>query len=74
MRFFYDKGLKRHWWEGFRLKALYGPGAGYIGGWTAYVAWNAGSRRSMFSKFGKMPSKLELGVTRNANKVPYMSH
>lgn len=74
LRFFWDKGLHRHWWKGFRLKVLYGRGAGYIGGWTFYLAWNAGSRNHMRSKFGKMPRKLELGFTRNANRVPFMSH
>lgn len=46
-------------------------GAGYIGGATAYVALNCVSpvncgKRSMY-----VPRRLQMGVTHNANLVPY---
>jgi len=58
------------------------PGAGYIGGWTAFIAWRsgslrwkrahrAGSWRDLPAQFGAIIGWLEVGVTKNGNVVPY---
>lgn len=79
---------KRGWGKvrpSFVLKALHGRGAGYIGGWTVFVAFNSGSRawqrahRNDCKHDGKRQSlftrltSIEVGFTRNANLVPYVS-
>lgn len=59
-----DKG-----WRGARLALLqYGPGAGYLGGFTAYIAWRPNITR------GAHVGPLYLGITRNANHIPLCSH
>jgi hypothetical protein len=49
-------------------------GAGYLGGCTFYVGWNPGSRQWLRRHRNIRQFILRLGVTRNANKVPYCSH
>lgn len=69
---------------GWVWKLIFGPGAGYIGGRTAFVAWRSGSLRwtqlhrpdavercrSGYFRIGC----LEFGLTTNANLVPYTTH
>jgi hypothetical protein len=85
-RRFFDKNRfsPRVWGSrGWVWKLLYGPGAGYVGGWTLYVAWNSGSRRWTLNhrsvdhyrrRYGWHFGPLEVGITRNANAVPWTSH
>ena len=58
------------------LQVSYRLGAGYIGGWTFFLALNCVSRynspdgkRSMWK-----PRLLQFGFTRNGNRVPYVRH
>ena len=76
--------------RGWVVNLLFGPGAGYIGGSTVFVAWKSGSLhwslRHRGGDFSKNCSaspwragyfrlgKLEFGWTRNANLVPYTAH
>ena len=70
-----DTGRQRGRWRGRLVKASWGKGAGYIGGWTVCLAFNCvspyndGYRRSAY-----VPRLLQLVATRNANRVPYTSH
>jgi hypothetical protein len=51
-------------------KGPFALGAGYIGGATAYLAINSvGGGKDMYR-----PRLLRVGVTRNANRVPYTRH
>ena len=74
-------------WPGgpaFLFRAIHGKGAGYVGGWTAYVAFRSGSlamqriHRDNFRRDGKRESlfsrvtRIQVGLTRNANLVPLM--
>lgn len=75
---------KQHHYEdaGPVFKLQWGSGAGYIGGFTAYVARNSKSMqhsksfggranfRSRYSAFTRSTG-IEIGCTRNANRVPY---
>lgn len=50
-------------------------GAGCIGGWTAYLALNSGKREWEINHRGRHSFfPVELGLTRNFNRVPYVSH
>lgn len=65
-------------------KVILGPGAGYIGGRTAFAAFNSGSARWERAHRGGYvrtrpvielrSTPIELGFTGNANHVPYVSH
>lgn len=46
------------------IKLEWGPGAGYIGGFTAFVARNC--KGPMYA-----PIALQYGLTGNANKIPH---
>lgn len=85
IRFRYSVGLptlmlrvlgRTRWYRCRTLKMLFGRGAGYIRGATAYVAFNCVSpynssdgKRSMYKR-----RLLQIGFTRNANRVPWTSH
>lgn len=81
--FGFDKGFPDH---GFAARLHLGGGAGYRGGATAFLAWRSGSRwwtnrfrggqrinGKPYNLFTRL-SGIELGLTRNANIVPHMSH
>lgn len=82
----WSKRLGRYFGYRFCAKLMGGPadrdyiGAGYIDGWTFYVAWKSNSRswawafRNGHRGNGKRHSRfpLEAGFTRNANAVPYV--
>lgn len=75
--------------RGFTFRVAFGPGAGrvrwsddrtrvLVTGRTLFVAWHSDSRRwarrhrpGSMAAAGRIP--LEIGITRNANRVPYMS-
>lgn len=51
------------------LEFQWGPGAGYIGGWTAFVALRM--RASHWPALGRRQVRLlQVGITRNGNRVP----
>ncbi len=57
-------------------RLIYGPGAGYVGGWTFYLALNCPDMRQpggvrWMHQYRKM---IQIGITRNANRVPYCQH
>lgn len=74
VRLITDKGRIR----GRLVKVLFGTnskwiGAGYKGGFTIYATWGCGTRyceRGCRLKLGQ----LELGVTRNANLIPFTTN
>lgn len=45
-----------------------GPGAGYVSGLTLFLGWNCKDRQKHYRY-----KRLQCGITRNANKVPYVS-
>jgi len=64
--------------SGFACQWLFGAGAGYKGGCTAFFAWRSGSLRwqrayrpNWQSSLLARLTSLEIGITRNANNVPY---
>lgn len=57
---------------GFLARLDFGKGAGYIGGWTAFLGWRTKGGNS--ENRGKSLSRLRLGITRNGNHVPYSFH
>ncbi len=73
---------------GWVWNLMIGPGAGYIGGRTAFVAWRSGSLRwnRQYRRTSRPPGHtswrqgrwrigcLEFGWTGDANIVPYTSH
>ena len=61
---------------GWTWKRSFGPGAGYVGGSTLYVAWRSASRRWQMDFRGKRLGVfgLEVGWTRNWNAVPYATY
>lgn len=71
---------------GFAARLLLFGGAGYRNGFTAYLAYNSGKRHWQHQfRNGRRTDgspapwlsrvfKLEAGITRNANMVPYMNH
>ena len=72
-----DKGIHRDWslkvlvgWRTFTRQCQFNKGAGYIGGATLYVCWNCVDRKSMY----RPRKRLQFGITRNANKVPWTRH
>ena len=62
----------------FVLTIDFGKGAGYIGGASFYLARNSGSstwqRRYRGQTTNRVFLGFEIGVTRNANRLPYLSH
>ena len=57
---------------GFVFGYQHGRGAGYIGGWTIYLAINSGSRSwQIRNRARRWFSPLEIGWTLNANRIPY---
>lgn len=54
----------------FVFQMKWGPGAGYIGGRTAFFAWRCKDRRSYRSINKRTP--IQIGLTDNANLVPYV--
>ncbi len=64
----------------FKLDLGVGPwkGAGYIHGITFFFARNSGSARwnkkFLGRHYRRTPFGFEIGWTRNANRVPYVSH
>ena len=69
-----DSGLINGW--SLRVLAgIYAPnpsfnkGAGYRGGITFYVCWKCVNHKNMYR-----PRKLQIGITRNANRVPWTCH
>jgi len=71
---------------GWKVELSFGPGAGYVSwnadrsavlvyGRTLYVAWKSGSRTWQRRFRGRgWWCPLELGITRNAGRIPYCSH
>jgi hypothetical protein len=64
--------------SGFVCQLILGAGAGCKDGSTAFLAWRSGSlrwrqahRSSCQINFLARLTGLEIGITRNANKVPY---
>lgn len=65
------------------IRLMWGPGAGYIGGFTVYAAYNSGSTRYArnfrnWTRSNGTPvpwltrrTGIEIGITRNANLVPF---
>lgn len=51
--------------KGFLFRRSWGPGAGYKGGKTLYIGFNTGSLKL---------TRVEMGLTKNANEVPHMTH
>jgi|307.fasta_scaffold738178_1 hypothetical protein len=83
--FSFERGFPEN---GFATRLNIGPGAGYKGGCTIYLAFNSGSRHWVnnrrggynpwngfkpYSLFTRLTG-IELGITRNANVVPFMNH
>lgn len=74
----FDKGIAGDWslkvLVGLRAfkpgKQLFSKGAGYIGGATFYVCWKCVDHKSMY----RPRRKLQIGVTQNANRVPWTRH
>lgn len=64
---------KKSWAVYIRL----GNGAGLVRGATAYITWRSGSAIWAKNNRGKrLPFlyPLQIGITRNGNKVPYLGH
>ena len=65
-----DRGLRGDWYFkvlGGTRKPPFNKGAGYIGGFTFFVCWRCVDHLSMY-----VPRRrLQIGVTRNANRVPW---
>jgi len=51
---------------GYR-KPPFNKGAGYIGGATFYVCWRCVNRANLYQ-----PRLIQIGITRNANNVPWV--
>lgn len=49
----------------------WGPGAGYIGGWTAYFAFRCKDSRPASKLRGLVRTPIQFGITGNANLIPY---
>jgi len=73
-----DKSTARVWpKKAWAIFFHIGRGAGYIHGATAYITWRSGSARWANQFRGEaLPFlyPLQIGLTRNGNKVPYLSH
>jgi hypothetical protein len=81
MKLSFDKS--RYTKKGWVLKLVKGLGAGYIKGFTIFIAYNSGSLRWAINyRNGQLSTmhnfidytrigKLEIGFTHNANCVPY---
>lgn len=68
MQVIFDTGIRRHQ---YCIRIHFGRGAGYIGGHTAYFGVNCvdtAPQRMYWTK------PIQLGLTRNANNVPYCNH
>ena len=70
--------VHRRGWR-FAIRLMFGMGAGYIGGWTAYLAWDSAPYRyAKYYRGGRGPDgrrvwKLQFAlVERNANRVPFV--
>jgi hypothetical protein len=72
-RVFFESQPKR-----FVLVVDFGPGAGYIGGRTFYLARNSGSAQWRRTYRPDVRNRtffgFEIGLTVNANRVPYLAH
>lgn len=68
-----DKGRYGDWYVKVLL-GIYRPpfnkGAGYIGGCTIYVAWRCVDHVDLY----RPRRRLQVGITRNANRVPWTRH
>lgn len=53
----------------FVIKLVYGPGAGYIGGMTAFFGFRCKDRTRGGNIY--LRKLFQMGITRNANIVPY---
>lgn len=62
------------YWRSFVFKFSWNKGAGYIGGWTFYIARNAGSWIHSQRFSGTKNPKFKMGFTKSSPKVPYMHH
>lgn len=56
LRFWFERGIHRGSWA---IQIHYGPGAGYIGGWTAAIGNRNGAARRL--------TGIRAGITNNAN-------
>lgn len=68
-----DRGIMRDWrldLHGGIYRPPFNKGAGYKGGFTLYVCWNCVDSRSMY----RPRRRLQVGITRNANRVPWTRH
>ena len=69
-----DRGRIR----GRKVQLMFGKGswigAGYIGGFTAFIAFNCVSPQNTGKRSMYVPRMVQVGVTRNGNKVPYTSN
>lgn len=67
-----DRGLAGSWMikvlGGYR-RPPFNKGAGYIGGFTAFITYGARNQGDMYR-----PAGLQIGITRNANRVPWLAH
>ena len=52
------------------LQIVRGNGAGYIGGWTAFLVLN-GRTRQPAATYGKQTRRFQIGFSRNAQRVPF---
>jgi len=73
----FDRGIVRDWYfnilVGYR-KPPFNKGAGYIGGATFFLAWNCVDKQSMYRPRRFFGIPLQIGITRNANAVPWTRH
>ena len=63
-------GITSSWTGDWSVKLYGGPGAGYVGGWTAYVGFG----RVQTSWTGRTFTGFAAGITRNGNFGVITSH